>query len=438
MPHDLDSFDRQAPPEQDSQPFAPLDAYADVTRGPSTGKRESELFEFPATPFSWPKSTALPRRRWIFGRWLLRGEVTAIVAPGGVGKSALGTGISLSLASGQPFLGIEPYEGAQAAWLINLEDGPDELARQVTAAGQLHGIGPLECNGRLFVDSGLERPLCTAVDTPGGTQIVEPVFQTLSAEMKDRGIAALVVDPFVASHAIAENDNGAIGAVAMRWKRLAEETGAAILLIHHVRKLGGREATIEDSRGAGAMIGAARIGLALNPMSTEEAERFGIVDPAERRRIVRVDMGKANRAPPEAAWWMKLTSVDLGNGDEDHPADLVGVATNWTPPDAFDGISASQLYEVQQRLIATEGAACASSNDWAGYAIADVIGADADEPSDKARVKALISGWKASGALKSVKKPVPGKGRTRPVLVPGELVDPATLPSFQIGGSKLG
>lgn len=437
MLHDLAAFDRQPLTLVEAQPFAPTDAYVgDVAR--ANGRASDGPDEFVATAFDWPDPASLPRRRWLLGRWLLRGEVTAIVAPGGVGKSALGTGLALSLASGQPILGLEPFEGTQGAWVINLEDGPDELARQVTAAGQQHGIGRLECAGRLFIDSGLTQPLCTAIETPAGAQIVEPVFQALAAEMKAREIAALIVDPFVASHAISENDNGAVGAVAIRWKRLAEETGAAIVLVHHVRKLGGREATVEDSRGAGAMIGAARIGLALNAMSAEEAERFGIMEPSERRRLVRVDMGKANRAPPEAAWWMKLTSVDLGNGDEQHPSDHIGVAVQWTPPDAFEGISPRQLFDVQQRLGEQEYAENVNSADWVGHAVAEVIGADLSEPGDKARVKALIRGWKASGALKTKQCEVPGKGRTRPVLVTGEPVDPATLPSPKTGVGKLG
>ncbi len=61
------------------------------------------------------------------GHWLLRGEVTAIIAPGGTGKSTIGNTIALCLASGQPLLGKPLHRGAQAVWIFNLEDGTDEL-----------------------------------------------------------------------------------------------------------------------------------------------------------------------------------------------------------------------------------------------------------------------------------------------------------------------
>lgn len=36
-----------------------------------------------ATPFAWPDPATIPRRQWLLGHWLLRGEITAIVAPSG-------------------------------------------------------------------------------------------------------------------------------------------------------------------------------------------------------------------------------------------------------------------------------------------------------------------------------------------------------------------
>jgi RecA-family ATPase len=58
-----------------------------------------------ATPYRWPDPSTLPTRQWLLGHWLLRGEVTAIIAPGGTGKSTIGTAFALSLASGQTLLG---------------------------------------------------------------------------------------------------------------------------------------------------------------------------------------------------------------------------------------------------------------------------------------------------------------------------------------------
>ena len=199
-----------------------------------------------ATPYRWPDPASLPRRQWLMGHWLLRGEVTAIIAPGGTGKSTVGNAIALSLASGRPLLGKPLHRGALGVWVFNLEDGTDELERQVAASCTFYGLGQPECGDRLHLDSGMVQRLCTATEDRDGFELNEQAFEQLSATIRERSIAALIVDPLVSSHAVREASNEAIDAIVKRWKRLAQETGCAVVLVHHTRKLGGREATAED------------------------------------------------------------------------------------------------------------------------------------------------------------------------------------------------
>ncbi|EZP79509.1 Plasmid and phage replicative helicase [Novosphingobium resinovorum] len=382
--------------------------------------------DFHATPFMWPDPAAIPARRWLFGYWLLRGEITAVVAPGGVGKSTFTSAIALSLASGQEFLGKALPEGACKAWLWNLEDDRDEMDRQVTAAAILHGVGPEDCGSRLYVDSGLDQRLCTAVEDGAGFRVIEPVYEAMKAEIEARKIDVLIVDPFVSSHEVPENDNSKIDKVAKRWKRLASETKTSIVLVHHTKKMGGREARAEDSRGAVALINVARSTLVLNSMSSEEAERFGINDRAEQRRLVRVDDDKPNRAPPESAWWFRKASVDLGNGDSTHRAgDSVGAAAAWSPPDPFDGLSARDLYEVQCAISSGEYAENVQAKDWAGLVVAEVLSLSVD--TDKPRIKSLLRTWVLNKALK-VERRTTKNGREKPYIIVGDWVDRATLP----------
>lgn len=216
-------------------------------------------------------------------RWLLRGEVTAIIAPGGTGKSTITNTTAISLTSGRELLGQTLPCGPQAVWIYNLEDGTEELERQLSAACKYHGITSAECQDRLHLDSGLVQPLCTATEVRDGFILAEEVFAQLTATIRDRDISVVIVDPFVSSHAVRENSNEAIDAIAKRWKRLAQETGCAVVLVHHTKKLSGREVTAEDGRGAVALRDAARIVLTLNPMSQTEADECGVTDPALRR-----------------------------------------------------------------------------------------------------------------------------------------------------------
>lgn len=377
-----------------------------------------------ATPYRWPAPNSLPRREWLLGQWLLRGEVTAIIGPGGTGKSTICAAMALSLASGRPLLGKLLPSGPQSAWIYNLEDAQDELDRQISAASMFHGIGREDCENRLCVDSGLVQPLCTATDDGGGFAIAEDVFDQVASTVRERSISVVIVDPFVSSHAVRENSNEAINAIAKRWKLLAHQTNCAVLLVHHTKKLGMQEATAEDGRGAVALRDAARIVLPLNPMSRADAGKLGVTDPALRRSLVRVDTGKANRAPAEEATWIKLANQCLGNGDGCEPADHVGVASLWEKPEASDGLSAWHLSQVQLRVADGQWRDNVQAKDWVGHLVAEVTGLSVER--DKARIKAILKKWKSDGALK-VESLSDGNGDPRPFVVVGDPVDSTQL-----------
>ena len=401
-----------------------------------TAEHLGEPKSITATPFAWPDPASIPPRRWMFGRWLLRGEVTAIIAPGGVGKSTFVSGVALSLASGREFLGKTVWEGPRAVWIWNLEDDKTELERSILACGLYHGVTKDDCEHRLFVDSGLEKRLCTAIEGERGLEIIEPVYGNLKAEIEARKIDVLTIDPFVKSHEVDENANVLIDKIGARWKQLAHDTGCSIVLVHHTKKMGGREVRAEDSRGAVALVNVARSTLTINPMTAEDGDKFGITDRAERRTLVRVDDDKPNRAPPEQAWWMKKESVPLGNADEFGRTDDVGAAVHWMPPDPFDGINARDLYNVQLAIDSGEYADnVQSKNDWAGIVIAETLGLDLEEKTDKERVKSLIRTWKNNKAL-AIKREHDGK-RERPYLIVGNWVDPATLSTLKSGVEKV-
>lgn len=355
-----------------------------------------------ASPFRWPDPTTIPRRQWVLGRDLLRGTISGVVAGGGSAKSTYIASQALSLASGRDILGKRVWDGPKRVWLWNLEDPQDELDRMLSAASIHHRIAGEDCGDRLFVDSGLEgQGLCTATENADGFKIIEPVYEALAVELKRRQIDVLTVDPFVSSHQVSENDNVKIDAIAKRWARLAADCNCAIVLVHHTRKLAGQAVTAEASRGAVALINAARAVLVFNKMTKEEGERFGITDDAERRLYVNVANDKANRAPASKADWYRVVGVPLGNGGIEG-GDSVAVVEPWTPPDAFDGIDHTVLRAVQAKVADGQWRASVQSDEWVGIAVADVIGADLESPNDKARIKALVKGWIQSDVLREV------------------------------------
>lgn len=378
---------------------------------PFVGDPSSEPVRIKASPFRWPDPATLPRRPWIFGRWLLRETVCAIVAPGGVGKSSFVASMLLALASGrQSVLGKTVWAGPKTVWYWNLEDGLAELEMQLTAASMFHRIGKTDCGvegERIMLDSGPDGDgLCIAVEDRDGYRIATPVVEALVAELIARKIDVLVVDPFVSSHAVSENDNVAIDAVAKTWAKIAMRASCAVVLVHHTKKLAGEKVTAEASRGASSLVSAARTTLVLNRMDTAEANRLGIAEDHERRRIFSVQDDKANRAPAEEALWFRLASQDVGNSNgPDDPfgesGDSVGVVTQWTPPDPFEGVSVDHLYRVQMKVAEGEWKESSQAKNWVGRAVADVFGISAEtkDKADRARINAMLRTWIANGAL---------------------------------------
>lgn len=349
-----------------------------------------------ATPFTWRPTADIPKREWLYGRHLLRKFVSLDVAAGGVGKSSLKIGEALAMASGRDFYGKGLPEGPLTVWMWNLEDPHDEIERRLHATAQRFHIKAEELDGRLYVDSGRDQPLVIATEGPDGAMIVRPVVDALIAEMIERKIDVLQVDPFISSHAVSENDNNAIDIVAREWNVVAERTGAAINLVHHVRKQNGEAANADSARGASALIGKARSVLVYNRMTAEEAKELGVED-SERRFFFRVDNDKANLAPPEAGDWYRMNNEDLANGDS------VGVACSWSPPSLFEGMSARHLYAVQKAVSDGQWREnIQTKNSWVGVPVACALGLDVEQEKDRKKIAKLVRAWIKEGALEVV------------------------------------
>ncbi|MEG8040614.1 AAA family ATPase [Sphingomonas sp. LR60] len=376
-----------------------------------------------ATPYRWRSPESIPPRDWVYGHMLLRGSLTVVVAPGATGKTALMIGMAMALATGRSLLGPKVWGGPKRVWLWNLEDAGEEMARGLQAAAIHWHISPEDIGDRLYVDSGMDgAELKTAHETKDGTRINAPVIGALLAQLREQKIDVLIVDPFVSSHSVNENDNGAIDLVAKQWARLAAQAGCALILVHHARKLAGGEVSAEAARGASALIAAARSVPTLNRMTDEEAAKYG-VEGEERRSYFRVYDDKNNRAPPsDKSDWYRLHSVPLGNGPDG--GDSLPVVVPWAPPDAFDGVTSAKLREVQDALASGDYRKDAQAKPWAGEAVAAVLGLDLERKHDRARASTMLKTWEANGALK-VEMKKDGRRELRPFLVPDQWVEDA-------------
>jgi hypothetical protein len=356
-----------------------------------------------ATAYVWRAPATIARREWLYGNLLIRKFLSATVAPGGVGKSALVTAETLAQVSGKPLLGVTVTSPLRV-WLWNLEDPQEETARRIQAAALHYDLTTADIGDRLFVDSGRDQRLVVATATRNGAVIVRPVVDGLISEIIARKIDVIVIDPFVSCHEASENDNGAMDMIAKEWGRVADAGNCAVHLIHHTRKLGGNETevTVESSRGAKALTDACRSVRAINRMTDKEGQDSGVDSP---RLHFRAFNDKSNLAPPaDRSDWFKIESVQLGNGPQGH-GDSVGVVTPWEWPSAFGGVTTDDLFRVQKAIAAGEWRQSPTAKGWAGSAVADVLGIDLTDQAAKAKVKSLLRTWIENKALKVVQRP---------------------------------
>jgi hypothetical protein len=361
-----------------------------------------------ATPFQWIDPKTLPRREFAFGTHYIRKYVSVTVAPGGLGKTANSIVEALAMTSGRPLSGTKPPAPLRV-WVFNAEDPRDELDRRIMAACIHYNLKPDDLHGRLFLDSGREQELVIArEDKKAGIKIIEPIAEAVASLIMTHGIDVMIVDPFVSTHRVNENDNGAIDVVAKLWAQIANDTNCAIDIVHHLRKVADREATVEDARGAVSLIGAARSVRVLNRMTADQAKQAA-VDEDDRTGTFSITYGKSNLTKLSSkADWRRLESVPLGNGRGlSKPQDFAPVVTEWKWPSAEDivqEVTADQREAIRVAVSTSDYKPSARAKNWAGHAVAYALDLDMEDDGQAKRAGAVLRALLKEGVLVEVEE----------------------------------
>lgn len=227
---------------------------------------------------------------------LLTGTVGSLIAPGATGKSISALQLIMQVCTGKDFFGIGQYPTGNAVMLA-AEDPANALHTRIKAiAGHLD-----ECERESFKANCLILPcLGQAGDLldSGTVADVERVAQ---------GARILVIDTLSRWHTGEENERRDAARVMRALERIAKNTGAAIIFLHHTSKaaaLNGGGDLQQASRGSSVFVDEARWVAFLQTMTGEEAKAFGYNDD-ERKHYVRYGVTKANYCPPQFDVWLR-------------------------------------------------------------------------------------------------------------------------------------
>lgn len=334
----------------------------------------------------------IPPRPWAYGRFLLFGTAAVLGAVDGGGKGAIATVTALAVITGKPLLGERVWRTGHVV-IVTYEDDENEWHRRIAAAcihydldyefvlshiHFLHKPGRRVSFGRL-VDGNMQFPDSDAI----------------RKKLKEVGAVLLIVDPFNHAHGMDDgNNNVLIARVAAEMTYIGQDTGVAVLVLHHLRK--GSTGNPDDLMGATSLRATFRSCRILARMDQQLAEKMNITAPW---RYTRIAGSKENFAPPpERASWFRLVSVDLGNTAVDplYPeGDNVAVATTWQPRPLFEGMDAPTLRAVFKALKDTvHGAARQGKHlPWAGTVLIEIGGRSDREASS------ILTKWLKEGTL---------------------------------------
>ena len=350
-------------------------------------------------------ASKIPPRPWLIPGLLIRNHVTVVVAPPGVGKSLLTLQVGLALGSGRQWGGWEPRKSGRVL-LVNAEDDYDEMQRRMVTASVVMGVEQSEVVDRVFVADTPESIVIARTDPRSKTVIRQPRVDELIKVGVDMKIDLIVVDPFAETFEGDENSNSELKWAAVLWREIARKINGSVLLVHHTRKYAsGMSGDADAARGAGALIGVARVVATMFAMTEEEAELFE-VEKTERHRYVRFDSAKANLTliTGQAKWFVKQ-SQDVGNATAFLPSDDTGVLVPWNAPGMFDGVPPIRIVRalnaIDKGILDEKGEptgalftrARQSPKRWAGSIVIEEFSCDEE------RASAVIKAWLTSGLL---------------------------------------
>lgn len=278
----------------------------------------------PADTWQWGNVipiAAIPPRPWIAEGMLMRGEVTSLIAPGGIGKSQLMLTTAILLALGVHVFGAKNKVGRPLKSIVyNAEDSRQEMSMRLAATCHHMNIDPERIKPYIMLLSGKEVSLrLVQVSSSGRPEMNKELVGKLVGHASDPDCGYVGLDPLVSLHDVDESLNQPMRYVFGTFIEIAAASDVALQVAVHTPKPGkDRYLYAGDptsGRGAVTINDTSRVVLTLSPPKDEDMERYNLA-PEQRVRLLRLDDAKSNYSTLSGkAAWIYKHSILLANGE---------------------------------------------------------------------------------------------------------------------------
>lgn len=392
----------------------PSKDYVHESEAPESSIEEPETVRrIKRTKFTPIDIKSIAPREWIYGTHLIRRYVSLTAAPGGLGKTSLGMVDAMAVALGQPLYPDMHIHGDRPrnVWYWNGEDPQDENLRRTAAAIIGFGIDQDKLSETFAIDSGRDMPMRLCKMAKGDAELDEDMFLELEQALIEDNVEALFLDPLVSIHEANENDNGAMGMLIKRLSLVAQRANCAIEIVHHVRKPSQGHAvatSVNDARGAGALLGGVRSARVLNVMDKETAELCGFSEEERLSCVAISDGEKSNMSAKKGSQlWRRIEGVALENGTPEYPrGDNVAVVKYFELPDAAAShLDMSTAHEIMESIMKRDTSTRPKNDgkrapdDWLGYKLLGKLGGDIRNKEHLSAVERFLKNREKDGDI---------------------------------------
>jgi RecA-family ATPase len=226
----------------------------------------------------------------------LASTVGALISPGGTGKSMLALEMCIAISTG--------HDASNGLFDTNPVGKVCYLSGEDPKIALWHRLHPMlkvvPSTRRTMLDDRL-----SVIELAGLGITLSTHFSAI--EKAAEGQRLVVLDTLRRLHDRDENSSTEMLGVMSAMERIAKNSGAAILFLHHTSKsaaLGGQGDSQQAGRGSSILVDNARWQGFMSTMTKAEAESFGI-QQEKRRYYVRYGVSKENYSPPSADIWLE-------------------------------------------------------------------------------------------------------------------------------------